>query len=320
MLSLERLQTFVTAAEHLNFTVAGDQLNLSQPSVSQHIRELETVLSVSLFERRRRKLTLTPAGEHLRPLAKALLVQAERTVEAMAAFRGMPQSIVRVGAGNTPGIYLMPHALGRFSGHDPGARVSLQVTDAQGIAKALHDGDIDVAVVSEKLPIGRLHGWQQEPLLDDDLVLIVAPDHPWARTGRTSLDHLATTQWIMRQSTSPTRQLILDRLTEAGFDTDRLAIRFEVGHTEGLKRAAQAGLGACFVSRYAITRELQAGWLVEVAVDPLHISRKLWLLSRPGARQSLHEQRFCAMLRQREWLPTPLTVGPHTAATIPPPV
>jgi DNA-binding transcriptional LysR family regulator len=305
-MDLDRLRTFALAAEELNFTQTARLLHLSQPAVSQQIRELEDSLGVDLFERRGRGLALTPAGERLKPLASTLLRDAESLKDALAEFRGVPQGVLRIGAGTTLGIYLLPYVLGRFSRAFPAIRPSLRITESEGLIRALREGEIDLALVEEDLSLGRIYGWEKVPLIDDELVLIAAIDHPWASRSVITMEELASQAFIMRQPESSARQLIEDRLAEAGFDPQRLTIRFELGHTEGIKRSVMAGLGLGFVSRYAIADELRGGTLAEVPIQDFGIGRTLWLVRPAEKKLPVHLQRFVEVLLSADWLPPPL--------------
>jgi DNA-binding transcriptional LysR family regulator len=306
MLNPEQLRTFLTAADCLNFTKAGESLHLSQPTVSQHIRELETRLEVTLFERRGRRVALTPAGERLRPFAKASLDQLERTITALDEFRGVPQSVLRLGASHTVGIYLLPQVLGLFSSRYPGIRASLQIGDPDMVLRGIQDGDLDMSLTSIAAPAAQTVGWSCRPFQDDELVLIASPNHPVTRRSGISLTDLVALPMIMRQSQSPTRQLILDAIAKVGVDPARLSIRFELGHTEGLKRAVMANLGVAFVSRYSIALEVAAGWLCVVPLPELRVTRSLWLTHRNAARLSVYEARFADLVIGHDWRPLPL--------------
>jgi DNA-binding transcriptional LysR family regulator len=302
-MNFDRLNTFLVAAEDLNFTQAARRLHLSQPAVSQQIRELEDELGVSLFERRGRGLLLTPAGERLRTVSQPIMRELKQMEVEMSAFKDTPQGVLRVGASNTPGIYLLPEALGRFAASETGVRVSLHVADTEAILRALHEGDVDMAVVEEEPPMGRLQGWERIPVLQDELVLISRPDHPWAKAGKITLDRLVESPFIFRTRQSETRQLIHKRLAEEGLDPEQLSVPFELGNTEGIKRSVMAGLGMGFVSCFATSLERRTGLLAEVGIENFHIPRTLWLIRPADTRLTPHLQRFCELLEGQDWLP-----------------
>ncbi len=305
-MDLDRIRTFVLAAEELNFSKTARMLHLSQPAVSQQIREVEDYMGVALFERRGRGLALTPAGDRLKPLAAALLKDADSLRKAIAEFRGVAQGVLRIGSGTTLGIYLLPYVLGSFSRANPAIRASLRIAESEVLVRNLREGEIDLALVEEDLPLGRLFGWEKVPLLDDELVLIASADHPWAAREAIALPDLAGQDFIMRPPDSPARLLIQDRLVEAGFDPVRLLVRFELGHTEGIKRSVMAGLGLGFVSRYAIADEVKAKTLVVIPIRDFTISRKLWLIRPAEKNLPSHLQRFVEVLMSPGWLPPPL--------------
>jgi DNA-binding transcriptional LysR family regulator len=302
-MNFDRLNTFLVAAEDLNFTQAARRLHLSQPAVSQQIRELEESLGVSLFERRGRGLLLTPAGERLRGMALPIMRELKHVEVEMTSFQSIPQGVLRVGASNTPGIYMLPFALGSFSTRFPGVRVSMQVSDTDAVLRSLHEGELDLALVEEEPPVGRLHGWEKLPLIEDELVLIAPAEHPWVRQGGITLDQLTQYPFIFRTRQSETRRLIHERLAEAGLDPDTLNVPFELGNTEGLKRAVVAGLGVGFVSRFGITLEQKTGLLAPVPIKDFSISRTLWLVRPVSSRLVAHQETFCQMLTEDGWLP-----------------
>ncbi|MNS67648.1 HTH-type transcriptional activator CmpR [compost metagenome] len=302
-MNLDRLTTFLAAAEDLNFTQAARRLHLSQPAVSQQIRDMEEELGVTLFERRGRGILLTPAGERLRALARPVLKDVKQLQVEMGVFRDVPQGVLRVGASNTPGIYLLPFAMGAFSESFPAVRLSMQVSDTEMIMRALNDGELDLALVEEEPSPARLHGWEKVPLLEDELVMIAHPRHPWVSRETLDVKELPEGTFIFRTPQSETRRLIEDRLAEAGLDTERLTTRFELGHTEGLKRAVMAGLGVGWVSRFAMGMEARAGHLAEVPIRDFRITRTLWLVRPAGGRLAPHLERFSTLLHEGGWLP-----------------
>lgn len=301
-MNLDQLRTFATAAETLNFTQAARLLHISQPAVSQQIRELELGMRVTLFERRGRNLALTPAGERLRALAMDILADIRRAEAEMGEFRGVPQGVCHLGAESTPGTYLLPHALGAFSRDFPGVRISLRVTDLEAIERSLQDGDLDLAVTETEPSPGRIHGWECVPFLRDELALIVPPHHPWASHAAVTFEELAGEAFILRQPDSAIRRLLGDRMAEAGFDPSRLTARFELSSTEGIKHAVMAGLGVGFASRHALTLELAAGRLAALTIQGLDMVRPLWLLRPQGRKLAQYQQHFYETLLGGDWI------------------
>lgn len=280
-LKLDQLETFAMAARELNFTRAARRLNFSQSAVSQQIRDLETTLGTILFERRGRQVLLTPAGERLLRLAAPLLRDAKHLQAELEPFRDMPQSVLRVGATVTPGVYLLPGALGAFGQAHPGVRMSLAINTLEVTLALAEAGELDCAFVEGEPPSTAMRGWEREVFARDELVLIVSPRHRWAGRDALAPAELIGEPMLFRRATSLTRQRILEALAMAGVAPDALTTRFELDSTEGIKHAVMAGLGVGFVSRHAIAVERHAGLLLPLPLADVRIERSLWLLRPP---------------------------------------
>lgn len=282
-LNLEQVRTFLVAAETLNFTRAARRLHLSQPAISQQIRELEGALGVSLFERRGRGLALTPAGADLAPRAQHLLAEARRTSDALDVYRGVPQGSLLLGAEPTPGVYLLPRLLGELSQRYPALKSSLHVKEGELLWPMLRSGELDLAVVETPPPPGQLSGWSALRCFEDELVVIVPPAHPWAERGVIHPDELADEALILRQPDAALRRRYAQQLAATGFSSERLEARFELSSSEGIKHAVMAGLGAGIVPRLSIEVELAAGRVRVVRLEGLALSLPYYLL-RPSNR------------------------------------
>ena len=304
-MDFDQLRTFLLAAELQSFTQAARRLNFSQSAISQQIRDLEDRLGVRLFERHSRSVSLTPAGERLRPRARTILKEVEDAVGELGELRGQPQGVVRIGASLTPGVYLLPHALGRFSERYPGVRASLDVLSGDELTRAMQQGDIDVALVEEDILPARVFGWERVHAITDEIVAIAPTGDPLLASMPIPLERLAELNVILRPEHSPMRQTIIDHLAAAGFNPNRLRIRFELGNTEGIKQAVQAGLGVGFVSIFALDR-VHPGY-ERLAIEGLRITRPLWLM-RPTKQRTPMPERFAELVLALDWLPEGVSV------------
>lgn len=198
----------------------------------------------------------------------------------------------------------MPHAIGRFSQDYRGVQTSLAVAGSETVIRLLQEGDLDLGVVEQDSSVKRLRGWIKQKLLEDEVVLICRPDHPWAAQRAVQPSALSSQALILRQKSSGTRQRILDSLDAAGVPEDTLKVRFELGHTEAIIQAVLAGLGVGFVSRFAVATQRHAGLIREVAIAGVRIKRTLWLVRPAPERAFVHQERFCELLhRHQQWLP-----------------
>jgi LysR family transcriptional regulator, low CO2-responsive transcriptional regulator len=108
------LEVFLSVAKHLNYTRAGDEVHLSQPSVSVRVRQLEAELGVKLFEQLGKKVALTEAGRLLIPYAQRVIAAVEDAEHAIQDLQGLQHGSLRIGASTTPGMYIIPKTIARF--------------------------------------------------------------------------------------------------------------------------------------------------------------------------------------------------------------
>ncbi|MBU6428372.1 MAG: hypothetical protein KGR26_05140, partial [Cyanobacteria bacterium REEB65] len=140
-------------------------------------------------------------------------------------------------------------------------------------------------------------GLSQEPLADDEVVLVARADHPWAKAGGSIMPaQLRNVPLLLQPPPSATRALVLRRLSEAGMDTQALWVELELGNTEALKRAAREGLGPTFVSRYSVESEVAAGQLAIIPIAGVEIQRKIWCLTTWPEQRPPRVQRFRELL------------------------
>ena len=179
--TMRQLEVFLVARAG-GFRRAAERVHLSQPALSQHVGELERGLGARLFERRGRSIALTEAGRILEDHALRLFATLAGAQESIADLAGGAHGLLVVGASTTPGLCLMPALIGAFEREQPRVSVDLRIANARVIGEQVHANELDLGVVGghgigageECLAVGML----------DELVLIVAPDHAWARRGR----------------------------------------------------------------------------------------------------------------------------------------
>jgi DNA-binding transcriptional LysR family regulator len=277
--NLDLLKTFVVAAEALNFTKAAEALYLTQPAVSQHVKELEAHFGQPLFERRGRQVSLSVAGHAFLPHARELLARWAEANEELAALRGQVGGHLSLGAGNTAGVYLLPRLLGRFRDQHPHVRVTLKVAPNRDLLEMLGHGALDLALVDAAVDDAR-RPLERTPFLVDELVLVAPP----GAVGPLRPD----TPLLVRAVGSATDRAVEEALGYA----PRVAL--ELGSTEAIKQGVMAGLGLGFVSRHAIADEVAAGRLV--VLDAPRVERPLWLVAPQRRVQPATVQRFRAFL------------------------
>src|SRR5262245_20090173 len=166
-MNLDRLRTFRVLAESLHFRRTADKLHLSQSAVSQQISALEDELGVLLFERIGRRTYLTPAGRVLAEEAGKVLASVDRAVDAVRAFGSGNADRLRLGASTTPGVYIVPAALGAFRTALPHVELSFRIANSAEIELALVHNELDLGIVGEDIARDELF---QTNIGEDEIV------------------------------------------------------------------------------------------------------------------------------------------------------
>jgi DNA-binding transcriptional LysR family regulator len=276
MIEIRQIQVFLAVWENRSFSRAAQEVHLTQPTVSGHIRVLEETLGVRLFDRSGKEVTLTKAGEVLYPFARQILrlnLQAEREI---AMFLGQEKGSLDLGGSNIPGQYILPGVIGRFKADRPNIKVILRISDTAAIVAAVANGELELGMVGA---IVQKKGLSFEPCFHDDMVLIVPPGHRLADCKKASIDDLASEPFVLREKGSGTRLASERALQAAGnLQLSDLQIVAEMGSTEAIRQAVKAGLGCAIVSRRAVKDDLEHGLLYTPVLEGVQLSRQFYLI------------------------------------------
>jgi DNA-binding transcriptional LysR family regulator len=199
--------------------------------------------------------------------------------------------VLKVGASTTIGNYLLPLIVGEFSRQYPRAKALLYVGNTRQIETAVEDGEYDLGLIE-----GPSHNSSlaSAPWRDDELVVIAGKEHPWAHERNASINMMETAPWVMREKGSGTREIF-----ETAMDAKEIkySIAMELGHTEAIKKAVEAGLGVGCLSRMAVQRELDNDWLIEIN-SPLELKRKLTILTRNSGYRTALIKAYLSLLEK----------------------
>jgi len=296
MLNIYELQVFLAAAETENFSAAARKLHLTQPAVSLQIQALEKRLQLELFQRTGRHITLTDAGRALVPMARELVNLSAHIEESMIARRGLVTGHLIIGCTTTPGRYILPALVGSFCHTYPDVRVTLEIIKRSDLLQKLERQDINFGIMSGQIQHPDLI---YEEFIQDDLVLIVPANHPFADQEVVTPNMLRGQTIIMHAEAAGTRPTMLESLERVGLSLDDLRVTMELGSAEGVIAAVEAGCGIAWVSTVAVQRALELGRIRTVEVGGLHHQRTIYLVS--------HRQRArsCAHLKFYEFIDSP---------------
>ncbi len=299
MASLEnfRLVVFRAVAELLSFRKAAEELYLTQPAVSLQIKALEEDLGVQLFDRTGSRIALTPAGKmllHYAEQVSALLTRAEQEVSTLS---GEHAGHLALGASTTIAQYVLPRLLSEFRREYPRVQPTLISGNTERIVSA---------VVQQQIALGFIEGpahsrdVKTEPFLVDELVLIVPAAHEWAERASVACAEITGTPLLMRERGSGTRRVIEIALERQHVKRAALQIVMELDSVEAIKSAVEAGLGAGFVSRWAIAKDLRLGNSFKIVeIEGLRIRRDFLIAYAAGPGPQGLAQEFRRFLSVR---------------------
>ncbi|HEV8469437.1 MAG TPA: LysR family transcriptional regulator [Candidatus Limnocylindria bacterium] len=297
-MELHQLRYFVAVAEVRHFTKAARALRIAQPSVSRAIRVLEEELGTPLFHRMKGNVALTSAGEVLLPWARRVLADVDGAALEVRELADLRRGRLAVGATPSLTTTLLPPALARFHAAFPGVDLVLHEAGSRDLVRELEQGALDVALVI--LPL-RHEVLETTPLLREELVVAVAPDHPLASRKTIAIADLKGVPLVMFRDGYDLRATTLAAFRRAGFEP---TLALEGGEMDGVLRLAAAGLGVAVVPSLVID---PAGPLRAVRLaEPL--TRTIGFANRRDRRLTRAGREFVdmvrALVRGRDWLRT----------------
>jgi DNA-binding transcriptional LysR family regulator len=274
------LEVFLAVVKHLNFTRAGEEVHLSQPSVSVRIRMLEEELQVKLFEQVNKKVVLLEAGHILEFHARRVVAALEDTRRAIDDFRGLEAGAIKIAASTTPGMYLVPRVIAEFKMQHPRISISLITKNTRQVEIAVVKNECDLGFVGGHLIGDNIQSVQWRT---DEIVLIVPPTHQLAKKKKITLINLAKEQILYREQGSATRAEVEKMFASRDFHLEPAA---DLDNPEAVKQAVAGGLGIAFVSKFSVEAELKAKTLIAIRVHGLSIERELKIIYRKGKHLS----------------------------------
>ncbi len=276
-MSDRRLQVFHAVAGVLSFTKAAELLNMTQPAVTHQIRQLEADFDTRLFDRENNRISLTQAGEQVLEYANQIIALYGEMHESVKSLTGDTSGLVTLGASTTIAEYMLPGLLGDFLDKFPNVQVRLRVANTDSIVGMVGDNSIDLGIVEGVVNNQYL---LVEDCQQDELRVIVPPDHTLAAKATLAPAELLDYPFISREEGSGTRSVIASFLEQHGVSEEQLIQSFELGSTEAIKGAVQAGMGISIVSAAALAKEEKLQQLVSIPTTP-PILRTFYFVRQP---------------------------------------
>ena len=275
-MDIRRLQAFANVYDLRSFSRAGEELMLSQPTISAHIAALEEELGTQLFDRLGRTVLPTQAGEVLYRYCNTIFTQLDHArADILALSRRVAGGLV-IGGSTIPAQYILPRLLARFLGKYPEVRVELRGGDSTEIADLVASGEVHAGLVGAPASSPDVLSL---PFLEDALVLAA----PYAMRelsleGPDWRAKLVELPWILREPGSGTRRTLEDALQKIGIDIRELRPVLQVSSSLAVLECVEAGLGVSAVSSLATAAYRDRKAVVEVPTPGLDMRRSFYVV------------------------------------------
>ena len=290
---MRHLRLIAAIAEHGNMTAAGRTLNLSQPALSHQLRDLEARLRSPLFVRTARRMVLTPAGEQLAQIARAVLSQVESFEhQALEGQFATARGKIRIATQCYTVYHWLPAVLRAFRDRWPSVELRVLAEHTSAPINALREGALDLAIVYTKVADRRI---RLEPLFEDELVVITAPEHPFAGREYVSAAQLADEQLFVYSSADRDSHVVREILEPAGVPPEQVSY---IQLTEAIIELVAANLGLAVLAKWSVAPAVQSRAVRALRLGRRGYPRTWYVATRSADVTSAHQFDLIELLRR----------------------
>lgn len=273
-MDIHQLKVFTSVFKNRSFSKASDELHLTQPTISDHIKTLEEELDCRLFDRLGRIIIPTKEAEALYTHAMEIIEKANITKDLIERFKKELTGELVIGASTIPGTYLMPSLIAGFIRKHPSVSFQIFISDSKDIGEKVLKHELLLGVVGTKFINGEIN---HLPFVEDELIVVSSPS--LIKDDTLTLKDLLKFPMILREEGSGTRNELEKILETKGFTLEDFKIAGVFGSTDAVKQAVKAGLGFSVLSKLSVTDELKHKILKEIKLTDIHqMKRKFYII------------------------------------------
>ncbi|GAB4407736.1 MAG: selenium metabolism-associated LysR family transcriptional regulator [Thermodesulfovibrionales bacterium] len=273
-MDIHHLKVFTSVFKNRSFSRASEELYLTQPTISDHIRALEEELKCKLFDRLGRSIIPTKEAEILYNHAAEIIEKMNNIKEVIGQFKKEITGELIIGASTIPGTYLLPSIVAEFQRRHPSISFQIIISDSRGIIEKVSGHELLIGIVGAKLTNNSLN---YMPFMEDELILVSSPS--LIKGSRISLKELLDYPMVLREEGSGTRRETERILENKGVSLDSIRIVGIFGSTDAVKQAVKAGLGVSILSRLSVKDELKHGVFREVKLTDIQMKRRFYIVT-----------------------------------------
>jgi LysR family cyn operon transcriptional activator len=288
-MELRHLRYFVALAECLNFTRAAERVHVTQSTLSHQIRQLEEEVGKRLFDRVGKRVLMTEAGELFLGHAASALKEVDQGLSALKESASGLTGQLRVGATHTFNMGFIPECVAAMLLRHPTVNVTVSELTADDIGTSLIAGNIDVGISYRPQAIGKL---RFEPLYNEEMVLVVSSEHPFARRKRLRLVELHRQALVLLPETFTTRVMLDECFRACGAEPMVVAEMNSIAPMLGLVERIPIG---AVVSEHAVQRHSPLRVIPLESPTPMRTPGIVW---KRGEQRTAPMRTFGAIVRQ----------------------
>lgn len=279
-----RLKVFVSVCKNKSFSKASQELHLSQPAVSRHIKELEEIYQCRLFDRMGNRIEVTKEGRQMLQSVFHILDAYQQLDFSMQTLLHKYKGNLLLGASTTIAQYVLPKLLSSFMLRHPEVQINMSNDNTRHIQQALLDRRIDVGLIEGPVTIPNLHyiSWMK-----DELVPVVHRNSKWANVEEITLLELQQIPLVVRELGSGTLDVIELALKQKELTLQNLNVIIQLGSTESIKNFLYHKDCMAIVSIQSVLKELKEGIFQVVEIPELKMERSFNIVQLQGPENGL---------------------------------
>ena len=274
-----RDDVFLSVAEKLSFSKAAEDLFISQPAVTKHIKELEGKLNTTLFERKGNRVYLTESGKITYRHLKEIKQQYRELEFELGKLNDTFKGTLRIGASSTIAQYLIPAVISAFHKRYPKIELFVYNGNSQEMESKLLSNEIDLALVENESSQSDI---RYIDFYDDEIVAITGINSVYSKRKAITMFDLQQIPIVLREKGSGTLEVIQKSLIQHNITLENLNVFIHLGSTEAIKNLLYSFEGIAFVSKISIEKELQLKTIVILSILNLRLNRKFRIALRHG--------------------------------------
>ena len=276
-----KYEVFLEVARQLSFSKASQNLYISQPAVSKHVKQLEAYYKMTLIERKGNSISLTPVGKYLyEKLLTAKKLQQETDFEIGQMSKTFkPATVLRFGASTTVALYILPPVLSAYKKLNPGLEISLINRNSENIINALLSHEIDLGITEG---LGKLNTIVYKPFITDEVIAVCSLKNKLYKKSSLQVKDIVSIPIALRERGSGTLAALQKALENKNIKIADLNVVIRLAGTEALKNFIVADECIGFLPRRAVLKELKYNELAVLKIRDLKITREFYFIQRKG--------------------------------------